>query len=54
MKISVTNLGAIKEATVEVGGLTVFVGQNSCIPPVSFVATEEAKFLGFTNSDTFT
>lgn len=28
MKISVTNLGAIKEATVEIGGLTVFVGQN--------------------------
>jgi predicted ATP-dependent endonuclease of OLD family len=28
MKISVTNLGAIKEATVEIGGLTVFVGAN--------------------------
>lgn len=28
MKISVTNLGAIKEATVELGGLTVFVGPN--------------------------
>jgi predicted ATPase len=28
MKISVSNLGAIKEATVEVGGLTVFVGAN--------------------------
>ena len=28
MKLSVTNLGAIKEATVEIGGLTVFVGQN--------------------------
>ncbi|MGD0959807.1 MAG: AAA family ATPase [Methylomonas sp.] len=28
MKISVTNLGPIKEATVELGGLTVFVGPN--------------------------
>lgn len=28
MKISVTNLGAIKQATVELGGLTVFVGPN--------------------------
>ena len=28
MKISVNNLGAIKEATIELGGLTVFVGPN--------------------------
>ncbi|MCQ8127067.1 AAA family ATPase [Methylomonas rivi] len=28
MKIAVTNLGPIKEATVELGGLTVFVGPN--------------------------
>jgi energy-coupling factor transporter ATP-binding protein EcfA2 len=28
MKISVTNLGSIKEASVELGGLTVFVGPN--------------------------
>jgi len=28
MKISVTNLEPIKEATVELGGLTVFVGPN--------------------------
>ncbi|MFM8342569.1 MAG: AAA family ATPase [Methylomonas sp.] len=28
MKISVTNLGSIKQATVELGGLTVFVGPN--------------------------
>lgn len=28
MKIAVTNLGPIKEATVELGALTVFVGQN--------------------------
>lgn len=28
MKVSVTNLGPVKEATVELGGLTVFVGPN--------------------------
>jgi len=28
MKVSVTNLGAIKEATIELGGLTIFVGPN--------------------------